>query len=169
MLVGAAAASERQSVIRLMPTVDDILPLIGTPLDQRVIEGLFAMRGQKFSDELDPGHPEDQRRYYEIPAYSLEMILGEGDVIDTIFFHVRGKQAGYPWAFRSGLGRASSRKAVLAVMGTPERSGKPEPDDATGCVGYDRFKIGNALVHFEYEADCESVRMITAMSVAAAP
>ena len=152
-----------------MLTVADIIPLIGTRLDDGAIEGLFADRGHKLSDELDPAHPEDQRHYYEIPRYSLEMVLGDDDAIETIFFHLRGKQAGYPWALRNGLGRVSSRKAVLAAMGTPQRSGKPDPSDHAGCVGYDRFKVGQALLRFEYEADCESIRLITAMSPATAP
>jgi hypothetical protein len=152
-----------------MLTIDDILPLIGATLDEHAIEGLFGERGHKSSDELDPGHPEDQRHYYGIPAYSLEMILGTGGVIETIFFHLHGKQAGYPWASCSGLGRTSSRTAVLAAMGTPERSGKPAPGGDAACVGFDRFKVGHALLHFEYGVDCKSVRLITAMSPATAP
>ena len=83
-----------------MPSIDDILPLIGTPLDERSIQALFGEVGRRSSDELDDGHPEDQLHYYEIPAYSVEMILGDGETIQTIFFHLRGKQAGYPWALQ---------------------------------------------------------------------
>jgi hypothetical protein len=150
-----------------MLTVDDIIPLVGTILDERAIERLMGKRGQRSSDELDPGHPEDQRHYYEIPDYGLEMILGDGDVIETIFFHLRRKQASYDWRLRSGLSRDSSRSEALAAMGTPERSGKP--DDESGCIGYDRFNVGNALLHFSYESDCRSIRLITAMSPATAP
>lgn len=152
-----------------MLTIDDILPLIGTKLDESAIEHLFGERGWRFSNELDPDHAEDQRHYYGIRAFSLEMILGDGDVLRTIFFHLHGEQAGYPWALRNGLGRNSSRNAVLAAMGTPERSGKAEASDGKGCVWFDRFKVGPALLHFEYEEDCKSVQLITAMMMVAAP
>lgn len=150
-----------------MLAVDDIIPLVSTRLDEHAIERIFGQRGHRSSDELDLGHPEDQGHYYEIPAYGLEMILGDGDAIETIFFHVRRKQDSYDWRLRSGLSRDSSRSEVLAAMGTPERSGKP--DDESGCVGYDRFRVGDALLHFSYELDCKSVRLMTAMSPATAP
>jgi hypothetical protein len=155
----------------VMRTIDQVLPLIGNLLDEQRFESLFGERGFRSSDHYDPSHPQDQRHYYTLSKYGLQCVLGDGDIVETIFFFLRGKKNGgvYPWAFGNGLNPSSSRSEVLRVLGTPEKSAKPETVDVPGCVGWDRFRFKSVLIHVEYNDDCSGISMITGMLPATAP
>lgn len=154
-----------------MLTVDEVLPFLGCPLDQRRVESLFGTSGHRSADELDPSHPQDQRHYYSFPEFGIQFILGENDVIQTIFFHIEGDPdvAPYPWSFENGINPSSTRNDVLASFGRPERSGKPNADGTIAAEGWDRFKSYANFIHLQYATGGAGIAMITAMVAAASP
>jgi hypothetical protein len=157
-----------EHVIRLMPTIEDILPILGSRLDEQVIQRLFGRLGQYSSNEIDPAHPEDQRHYYSVPQFGFQCVLGENGTIRTIFLHIEGDAdvSPYPWSFKIGLTSSSTRQEALALLGNPERSGRAS-QFAPG--GWDRFAFGSKLLHLQYNEAGMGISMITAMKPEAAP
>lgn len=148
-----------------MLTVDEVIPMLGNRLDERRIESLFGARGQKSASQLDPAHPEDQRHYYSLPEFGVQFILGGDEVITTIFFHVDGDEdvSPYPWTLRNAVTPTSTRKHVVELFGQPVRSGRADAENDFAPGGWDRFKLPEGLVHFQYAPNGNGISMITAM------
>jgi hypothetical protein len=150
-----------------MHTVDEVIPLLGSCLDEHRIESLFGLRGQDFVTEFEPGHPDDQRRYYLLPTIGLQFLLNETDIIETIFFVIEGDNhvGPYMWSFRNGVNPSSSRKEVLAALGQPDRSRQADTDDPSAPGGWDRFRLPTGLVHVQYKPGGVGVSMVTVMQL----
>lgn len=153
-----------------MIAVDDFVTMLGRPLDEGLIFVLTGLRGVQLSDEIDPAHPEDQRHYYTVAKIGLELLI-KNSVIDTIFFHIVDdvNTPGFPWFLRNGVNFKSTRKDILELFGTPERSGSAEEKNKFAPHGWDRFDWAGGLIHFQYNESGSGLNLITAMRRESAP
>jgi hypothetical protein len=132
---------DRRSVMCVMHSIDELVPLLGSPFDEKAIEAMFRVRGEELLTEFQPGHPEDQRRFYLLRPFGLQMLIDDAGLVDTLFFMIEGDDnvEPYAWSFRDRVNGSSKRADVLAVLGKPDRSGPDDSDNPFAPGGWDRF------------------------------
>ena len=146
--------------------IDQVVPLLGSPFDENSIERIFGVRGKELLTQYEPGHPEDQRRYYILRQFGLQILIDSAGVVDSIFFMIDGDEniAPYPWSFsKGGLNGSSKRVEVLAALGKPDRSSQAELDDPFAPGGWDRFITAFGFIHVQYKALTAGISMVTFM------
>jgi hypothetical protein len=150
----------------VMHTIDDVLPLLGTPLNEHHVESLFGARGQDTITDGEPGHPEDRRHYYNLPELGLQFLIQNGGIITTIFFHMEGDSdvRPYAWHFKNGLNPTSTREEVLTAFGMPERSSATDQKSHQFAPGgWDRFLLPRCIIHITYKQGNKGVSLVCSM------
>lgn len=142
--------------------------MVSCAFEEARVEALLGVRGRWVETEYDEGHPEDRRRYYLVPAFGLQMLIGDGDVVGSIFFMLDGDGdvSPYAWTFDHGPKTRWTRADALAWYGTPSRSGPPQRF-APG--GWDRFDHTASLgtIHFVYADD--ELRLVSTITLISRP
>lgn len=147
-----------------MHSVDEVVPLLGVPLDETAVGAIFGVRGEELLTDCDPGHPEDRRRYYLVRRFGLQMLIDDAGTVETIFFMIEGDDNvdAYPWSF-GRLNGSSKRADVVAALGKPDRSSQAGSDDPFARDGWDRFTTHFGFVHVQYRTLDKGISMVTLM------
>ena len=96
---------------------------------------------------------------YEFVGRGVEVVCDEADCVQTVFLHRGGSgECLVDIPFRIG------RAQVLSRMGAPAKSGQPVCLPGIGKRGaWDRFALGDCLIHVQYCLGRDEVDLVTVM------
>lgn len=118
------------------------------------------------------GDPEfGMKRYIEMSDRGFAILVDGTDTAVTIQFFGDGAEAGYsPYmgVLPHDLRFDNSRQDVRDAMGEPERSSNGGPEEfGIKHRPWDWFAVGDRKIHFEFEDDCETIRMVSVTTLPA--
>ena len=153
-----------------MATAEELLAVVGSPVNSAAVRALVAADGLTASDEPE-GWSVPRRSYLSGPAagYALTHAL---DRVTTAVLYAEPAEgfAVFPSPLPGGLSGRATRRDVLARFGAPERSGEATTVTGLGPQGaWDRFAVGGLRVHFQYTVAGELVRRVSVMAADVAP
>ena len=114
------------------------------------------------SDDSDP-----PVAYYTFLGCGLQLECDrEPEIVSSVFLHAE-EHAGI---VLSEVPFNQSRAQVLARFGSPSRSGERMSDPVLGEFGsWDRFQMPDYTIHFQYDLESDTIKMITLMRNDVAP
>lgn len=154
-----------------MATADELMALVGTPVDSMAVRVLVAADVLTASTEenLEEGEPVQSFLSGSAAGYQLLHYSGR---VATAFLYAEPAHgfAAFPHPLPGGLPRGATRADVLARFGTPERSGEPFTCNILGRQGaWDRFVVDGIYIHFQYTEPEQRVRLVSVMAADVAP
>jgi hypothetical protein len=155
----------------MMATADELMAVVGSPVDADAVRSLVAADELVASTEEDLEEGERLRSYLANLAAGYQLMHHSGRVA-TAFVYAEPDEgfSAFPWPLPGGLSRGATRSEVRTRFGVPERSGEAVTVPALGRQGpWDRFAVGAVRVHFQYTEPEQRVRRVTIMAVADAP
>jgi hypothetical protein len=155
---------------RTMATCEELIAIIGLPVDAPRVRALVAADGLTASEEPE-GWSVPRRSYLSCQAagYSLTHELGR---VTTAFLYAEPAEGFAPFAgpLPGGFPRGTTRRRVLDEFGVPERSGQQTTIVGLGPQGaWDRFAIGSVRMHFQYTVVGDLIRLVSIMAADVAP
>jgi hypothetical protein len=154
-----------------MATAEELLAVVGSPVDSDAVRALVAADGLAASAEPDLEEGEPPRAYLSNPAAGYQLMHHCGRVA-TAFLYAEPAEGflAFPGPLPGGLPRGATRAEVRARFGAPERSGEAVTIPRLGRQGaWDRFAVDAVRVHFQYTEPGRRVRLVSVMAAADAP
>jgi hypothetical protein len=153
-----------------MATADELIAVIGLPVDAAAVRALAAADGLTVSTEPE-GWSVPRRSYLsgEAAGYSLTSDFSR---VTTVVLYAEPAEGFAAFAGRlpGDLARGATRRQVLDQFGAPERSSEPMTIAALGPQGaWDRFAVGDVRIHFQYTVVGEVIRLVSIMAADVAP
>ena len=154
-----------------MATAEELLAVVGAPVDSAAVNALVAVDGLASSTGPDYEEGEPRRSYLTNLAAGYQLLCHSGRVV-TAFLYAEPAEgfAAFPGSLPGGLARGTRRAEVLARFGAPERSGEAVTVPGLGRQGaWDRFAVDAVRVHFQYTEPEQSIRLVSVIAEPHAP
>lgn len=154
-----------------MTTAEELMTVVGLPVDSVAVRALVAADGLAASAEPDLAEGEPLRAYLSAPRAGYQIMHQSGRVVAAFMYAepTEGFEA-YSGLLPGGLPRRATRTEVRARFGIPERNAEAVTITGLGRQGaWDRFAIGRVRVHFQYSEPGELVCLVTVMAAAETP
>lgn len=154
-----------------MPTIEELIAVVGTPVDSVAVRLLIASDGLIASAEPDLEEGEPQRAYLSAHSAGYQLMHCGREIL-TAFVYVEAAEGFQTFSgpLLGGLPDHATRQAVLERFGLPSKSGTAVTIAGLGRQGaWDRFDIGRVCIHFQYTESDERVRLLSVMLPCNAP
>jgi len=154
-----------------MATIDELMAVVGTPVDSDAVKLLIGSDRLVASAEPDLEEGEPQRAFLSAQSAGYQFVHCRGAVV-TAFVYVIPADGFRPFSgpLPGGLSASATRQEVLDRYGIPSRSGAAVTIAGLGRQGpWDRFDVGRVCVHFQYTESGERIRLVSVMVADEAP
>jgi hypothetical protein len=137
-------------------SISSLLDVLDTPVNGHLMAKLV-------SDQALIGPDDDG--YWENPRGGISVKSDDG-IVTCIFLHAWGKDdfAQFPGPLPAGLTFDAGQEEVRRAFGEAQKSGGPgKMPRVFNHAGWDRFEVGNFLIHFTYRAVDRRIELVTLM------
>jgi len=154
-----------------MATAGALFAVVGLSVHSEAVRALVAADALVDSTEADLEEGESPRSYWSGPASGYELVHCRGRVTSAFLYaEPTDGFAAFSGLLPGGVPQGATRRQVLALFGTPERSGEATTIAPLGRQGpWDRFAVGGVRIHFQYNEPFECVQLVSIMTADVAP
>jgi hypothetical protein len=155
-----------------MPSMSELIGLIGRSVKDTDVLAILAPLDVVPSVESDHEEGEIPRHWLQSRGFGFDIEHAPEGRITTVFLFVCGDEEHQPFRGElvEKLSSVVNQNAVRMALGPPSIVREGLNISGLGSYGpADRYDLGAVLIHFEYRADNQQLRLITAMSADAVP